>query len=191
LEAEAEILALLRAGDVAAAATLAIRRYGPEIMGLLVALHGDAADADDAFALFAIDLWRGLPTFGGRSSIRTWAYVLARHASAKQRRRVRREVHDSAALDAAVAHVRTETRELLRTPSRDRIARLREALTPEDRLLLVLRVDRDLEWLECARIMSDEGDDPETLARISARLRQRFQAVKDKLRKAAAEGPRE
>lgn len=171
---------------MAGAATLAIRTYGPEIMGLLLALHHDAADADDAFARFAIDLWRGLPAFEERSSIRTWAYVLARHASAKQRRGMRREVHDSAALENAIAHVRTDTQEILRTPSRDRIARLREELAPEDRLLLVLRVDRDLPWLECARILSDEGDDTETLDRVSARLRQRFQAVKEKLRKAAA-----
>lgn len=181
-----EILALRRAGDVAGAATLAIRALGPEIMGLLLALHRDAAEADDAFATFAVDLWRGLPSFEERSSLRTWAYVLARHASAKQRRRVRREVHDSEAIDRAVAHVRTETRELLRTPSRDRVARLREQLEPDDQMLLVLRVDRELGWLECARVLSDEGDDAATLARVSARLRQRFQAVKERLRRAAA-----
>lgn len=47
--------------------------------------------------------------------------------------------------DAAEA-VRTRTAEYLRTEVKDRIAKLRDSLDPEDRTLLILRVDRKLGW---------------------------------------------
>jgi hypothetical protein len=70
------------AGDLAAVAELVIRTYGPEVLGYLHAVTRDEADAGEAFAILSEDLWRGLPGFGWRSSLRTWLYVLARHASA-------------------------------------------------------------------------------------------------------------
>ena len=56
-----------------------------------------------------------------------------------------------------------------------------------ERPLLVLRVDRDLSWngARIAIVLGESGDG----AKASARLRKRFQLVKDKLRELArAEG---
>ena len=89
----------------------------------------------------------------------------------------------------AVLPARTETQSFLRTEKRRRLDALRNNLSMEDRALLVLRVDRKLEWNELARILleSDEGASPETavLAREAARLRKRFQLVKERLRERA------
>jgi RNA polymerase sigma-70 factor (ECF subfamily) len=56
-------------------------------------------------------------------------------------------------------------------------------------MLLVLRVDRRLDWNELARVLGEAGHDacvdPVSLARESARLRKRFQLVKNKLRELA------
>jgi hypothetical protein len=49
--------------------------------------------------------------------------------------------------------------------------------------LLVLRVDRGLEWADLALVWAEgEGDD---LRKIEARLRKKFQRTKDKLRRLA------
>ncbi|HEY4059502.1 MAG TPA: hypothetical protein VGM39_22945, partial [Kofleriaceae bacterium] len=66
---------------------------------------------------------------------------------------------------------------------RNRVRELRETLPEEDQLLLVLRVERELEWRDLSRVMNPEQElDEEMLTRESARLRKRFQAVKDRLR---------
>lgn len=81
------------------------------------------------------------------------------------------------------AHVRRETLSELRTEKRTEIATLRDELAEDDRALLVLRVDRDLSWREIAQVLG--GGDEENLDREAARLRKRFQLVKDQLRRLA------
>jgi RNA polymerase sigma-70 factor (ECF subfamily) len=82
--------------------------------------------------------------------------------------------------------VRTETLAFLRTETRTRLHSLRDSLPEEQRMLLVLRVDRQLAWNELARVLAEtEGDAPlddAALAKEAARLRKQFQLVKDRLR---------
>ena len=75
------------AGDLVGATTLVVQGHGPQILGYLTAMARHEADAHDAFSQFCEDLWRGLPGFMGRSSLRTWCYVLARNALHRQRSR--------------------------------------------------------------------------------------------------------
>jgi RNA polymerase sigma-70 factor (ECF subfamily) len=190
-DAEHSVRALCANGDVASAVGVAVRAYGPEIFGLLVALHGNDDDAGDAFSFFTESLWRGLPTFEWRCSLRTWAYLIARRASIRFREGRRR--HDAHAarlsevpeLEHLAQRVRTETVSFLRTEKRDRLTALRDTLAEDDKLLLVLRIDKGLAWEDLARVMIDvDGEDEassERLKRESARLRKRFQLVKEKL----------
>jgi RNA polymerase sigma-70 factor (ECF subfamily) len=185
---EREVRRLSEAGETAAAAAVAVRGYGPEILGFLAAMHASAADADDVFSSWAERIFRGLPGFGWESSLRTWAYTIARNASANfvrgRRNRARRELAaESAELAAVEQQVRTETRPYLRTEARDKLAAIRDALPPEDRALLVLRVDKRLEWKDLARVMLGDGDGvtDAALTRESQRLRKRFQILKEKL----------
>lgn len=186
---EAEIRRLHDAGELEAAATVALKGYGPQIFGFLMAMHRDEADASDAFASFSEDLWKGLAGFTWASSFRTWAYTLARHASFRQKKAEKRRGARAAPLSAAGAlsgiaeDVRSATLTYMRTEAKSRFAALRDALPAEDRELLVLRVDRKLAWTDLARVMLAEGEAPteEALQRESARLRKRFQIVKDKL----------
>jgi RNA polymerase sigma-70 factor, ECF subfamily len=188
---ERRIRALCDLGDHKEAATLTLRGYGPEILGFLTATHGNEAEADDVFADLSEALWRSLPSFSWDSSLRTWTYAVARNVSrtfrrdAGRRRRREGRVGDSALADVVQA-VRTETQSFLRTQTRTRLEALRNELPEEDRALLILRVDRKLEWNELARILM-EGDgnsapDPAALSREAARLRKRFQLVKERLR---------
>ena len=67
------------------------------------------------------------------------------------------------------------------------LAAIRAALDDDERALLVLRVDRQMSWNDVARVMAsdDDGDSDGQLAKVAARLRKRFQSVKETIRKRA------
>jgi RNA polymerase sigma-70 factor (ECF subfamily) len=179
------MLELLRIGRLREAATEALQVYGPEIYKLLVSVHRHDGDGDDAFSLFCEQLWKALPRFEGRSSFRTWAYAIAWHVSSRFRAQyARREPLISDGQLAALAlAVRTSTGSRLRRERRNRLRELRETLPAEDQVLLVLRVERELDWNDLARVMRPgEELDEDALVRESARLRKRFQTVKARLR---------
>lgn len=189
---ELEVRGRHERGDIKGAAEVALRGYGAEIFGFLAATHRSEEDAEEVFSAFCEDVWRGLPKFGWECTFRTWAYTLARHASYRfrkgARRRGEREMPlPSGPLSAVVAEVRTETQTFMRTQTKDRFAELRDALPDEDRALLVLRVDKDLAWTDIARVMLGErggegaARDEAALKREAARLRKRFQLVKERL----------
>jgi RNA polymerase sigma-70 factor, ECF subfamily len=175
MSVEALVLEHFDRGDLDAAATAAIEGYGPGIYGYLCSLL-DEDDARDAFSLFAEDLWRGLDGFRRESSVRAWAYRLAWHAAARFSRetwRKRRERLPSSAASRLAASVASAS---ALGGRRDRLAQLRAQLTPEERTLLVLRVDRELEWEEVAEVLRADGVDVSTAA-----LRKRFERLKERL----------
>ena len=188
---------LFRKGDLRAAVGASVEAYGSEILGFLVAFLRDEQEAVEAFSQACEDLWAGIARFEGRASLRTWFYVLARHAAGRlrrspQRRRDRRlslgEIGDMA------EQVRSRTLAHLRTSVKDRFAVIRDSLDKDDRALLVLRVDREMNWNDIARVFSAEGASEQELTRESARLRKRFQMVKEEIRKRVREAglfPRE
>jgi RNA polymerase sigma-70 factor (ECF subfamily) len=86
-------------------------------------------------------------------------------------------------LDAVGAQVRTETLSILRTEKRTELEKLRDELSDEDRLLLILRVDRNMAWTAVAQVIGDlSTDDDPALRQEAARLRKRFQLLKERLR---------
>jgi hypothetical protein len=70
-ELEGEIARLLESNDLSGAASAIMRSYGPSVLGYLASLARDEDRADDVFAQFCEDLWRGLPGFRRASSART------------------------------------------------------------------------------------------------------------------------
>lgn len=179
-------------GDWSAAAETAIRGYGAEIFGFLHAFNRSEQDAADVFSIFSERVWKGLPGFAWDCTFRTWAYAIARNASlnyrqqAKRRDKGRVELSPGSGgsgLSDVVDEVRTATVSYLRTQTRSRIAALRDSLSEEDQMLLSLRLDRKLQWNELARVLRDgEGElGADELKRESARLRKRFQTVKERL----------
>ena len=164
--------------------TLALKGYGPELFGFLVTMHGGEDDASDAFAeTLRGAVARGLPAFAWECSFRTWAHAVARNQmrmrvrGAVRRRRRGARVGDSALAEVAAA-VRTETLAFLRTATRSRFQSLRDALPEDDRMLLVLRIDRQLAWNDLARVLAErDGDAPLADAAVTkeaARLRKQL-----------------
>ncbi len=189
-EVEDDIKRRAERGDLQGAASLAIRAYGTEIFELLAALHRSDVDAAEVFSMFAEKLWRFLPSFRWDASFRTWAYTVARTASLDFRRAEKRRVArvaplaDGSMLSELAAEVRDVTQSYLKTDRRDRFAEIRSRLDPDDQELLMLRVDRGLAWDELAVVLHGASEPPltpETKKRAAARLRKRFQLLKEKL----------
>jgi RNA polymerase sigma-70 factor, ECF subfamily len=180
MEVERRIGAHFARRDLAAAATEALRGYGPGILGWLVAVRRDREEAREAFGIFSEELWRSIGGFRGASTFKTWAYRVAWRALLRLRRdgfRRRARPLDAAVPDQLAAWTRSVTARHLVTAVKDRVARLRERLTGDEQALLVLRVDRDMSWGEIADVLG--GD--------AAALRKRYERVKHKLRRAAEE----
>jgi RNA polymerase sigma-70 factor, ECF subfamily len=175
---EETIWQALARGDADGAAREAIRGYGPQILGYLTRVLGSGDDAADAFSLFAEQLWRGVRRFEGRSSVRVWAYRVAWTAAMRvaddgwRRRRERLRTSMASRLAAEVLTSVHPSEAVEPGP----IQQLRSALRPEERSLLVLRIDQRLSWREIAEVMRAEGDLVEEAA-----LRKRFERVKTRL----------
>ena len=188
---EARVRELVAAGAAMPAAEAVVRGYGPEVLAWLVGTDGGARDAADAFSQWCEDLTRGMASYRGDCSVRTYVYTLARHARMRHRRdpwtrRVRGIT--GSAISLVEQQVRESTLPFLRTEVKDRFALLRDELDPDDRDLLVLRVDRDLPWNDIVRVMGgDREPSQDDLRRGSAALRKRFERVKERLRQRAVE----
>jgi RNA polymerase sigma-70 factor (ECF subfamily) len=177
MDIDRDIRALLDRGEGDQAATRTVEGLGPGIYGYLCSLL-EEDDAKEVFSMWAEDVWRGLATFRGDASVRTWCYRLAWHASCRFRRdafRRRREAIPTSAASRLAASVASRSG-MAPGSRRERLERLRASLSPEEQSLLVLRVDRELEWDEIADILSVEGE-PVT----SPALRKRFERLKEKL----------
>lgn len=180
---EALIAAALAQGDSEQAAVLTLKAYGSEVLGFLIAQLRSDQHADDVFSMFAEDLWSALPGLTLRSSMRAYAYTLARNAKHRflsrdlRKQRRARAISSAERMAELVAEVRSKTATYLATDSKQKLADLRDRLSHDEQALLTLRIDRGLEWLEIAEIFGDL-DDPK---RASARYRKRFQQLKDKL----------
>jgi RNA polymerase sigma-70 factor (ECF subfamily) len=179
-EVEARCLEALDRGDQAGAATLVVRQYGPQLLGYLCSVLRSEADAGEVFSMFSEDLWRGLPGFRRECPLRVWCYRLAWHAAARFLRdpyRGRGRRLETNELSRLVEEVRSSVflgRDQARQATLDR---LRAGLSPDERTLLVLRLDRGLAWAEVALVLADEQGRPVD----EAALRKRFERLKDKL----------
>jgi RNA polymerase sigma-70 factor (ECF subfamily) len=175
--------------DAAITVERVLRDHGQEIFGWMLASLPAESDAADAFSLFSEDLWRSLARYDGRCSMRTWCYMLARHAVSRIANASRAMPEGARAIPISqapvsriAAELRERTVEHLRSDVKAKVRALREHLDPEDQMLLVLRVDKDLAWRDISMVFLGDAADDDELARHAALLRKRFERVKTKLR---------
>jgi RNA polymerase sigma-70 factor (ECF subfamily) len=190
--AETAIGDALQARDMHAAARQILAHCGADVLGFLVARLHSPEEGREAFATFSEDLWRGLPSFEHRCSVRCWAYTLARNAANRQVTRVRRPgryrpLSEHPSVLARAAAVASRTSPSLRTDVKQRVRALRERLAVEDQTLLMLHVDRGLPWRELAQVLRGKTLGEPLLEREILRVRKRFERIKRQLRKLAIE----
>jgi RNA polymerase sigma-70 factor (ECF subfamily) len=188
---EERLRAACENGDHAAAATLVLEEIGPKILAFLLHRLGDPAAAGEAFCMFSEDLWRGLPGFEWRCTMRGWSFALARHAADRLHAQVwhgpRRVPLSRAPLSQLAAAVRDRTLPYLRSEVKSRMQQLFAQLPPDDQALLQLRVDQGMGFRDLALALEFTGRVPcdEELERSAAKLRKRYQSVKQRLRQLA------
>jgi RNA polymerase sigma-70 factor (ECF subfamily) len=182
---ESSIRQRCEAGDYPAAATGALEAYGVEIRRFLAARMRNAPDAHEVFSMFCEDLWSGLPGFAWRCTLRGWAFTLARHAELRFRASPGQRKGFEVTLPESVASEmrRSTTAPHQRTEVKSRFREIRSRLGQEDQLLLILRVDRSLGWRDIAHVLAaDANPSSAELKREEARIRKRFQLIKERLR---------
>lgn len=185
--AEDEIMELVDSGEFERATETVIDAYGSELYNYIRKLCGDPHLADDAFQSFSIDLWEGLESFEGRSSIETWAYTVARNAAyqlmRKQGRKKERPLYTDEQRRLAERWTRSATKNWEKTEAKHWLWEIVEEFGSEARELFVLRIGNQKSWREIAEIVEDDDLEGKELSRASARLRKRYQRLKEKLRK--------
>lgn len=141
--------------------------------------RGYEADADlrrDLKQEIHTALWKSLPRFNGRCSLRTWVYRIAHNTAASHvlKHRARQAFVGLDQLDEISGDDDPE-RAVVEQDARQRLLALVQALKPEDRQLTLLY----LEGLDTAAIGEVTGLPPATVAvkihRIKAVLARRFQ----------------
>jgi RNA polymerase sigma-70 factor (ECF subfamily) len=169
---------LLTAGDPSSAAELAIRELGPPVIRFVRSSLRDEELAADAFSEFAEDLWKGLSSFRGDASVRTWAFRVAWHAVLRVRNDAwqRRRTPISQGPASALANrMLTATPIVLERQARA-LDSVRARLSIEEQSLLALRVDQELSWAEVAEVLASEGEQVQVDA-----LMKRFQRLKERI----------
>lgn len=187
-DVEAELRTLIRTKQLDKAATRALESYGRELNRFLVGVLRSDTEAAEVFSQLCEDLWRGLPSFALGCSVRTWLYVLARHAVARFRRSPWNRRVAAPPRDELEERMPNGAQPWLRADVKNRFQALRDGLDPDDRDLLVLRVDRSLSWEQVARFtLGVDALGATALSRETDRLRKRYQLLKVELRRRARE----
>lgn len=177
-QVERRIAGHLERREFRAAADEAVRGYGGEITGYLLALLREEAAADEVFSRVCEKLWRGLPRFRRESSLRTWVYRLAWNAARdfqKEQERTPIRALGTTEISGIAAEMAASRPPFERSSFVDAFARLRESLDPQEQTLLTLRLHAGMSWNEIA----------EVVGRKPAALRKRYERLKTRLRKQA------
>lgn len=75
---DSDLVRRARLGDKRAFAAI-VSRHGPALYRYAYRLLDEPAAVEDVLQETFIDAWRGLPSFRGDSSLRTWLFTLTRH----------------------------------------------------------------------------------------------------------------
>jgi len=148
---DSELVRRARRGDEGAFHQL-VDRHAQSLFGLAAALVGDAADAQDVVQETLAGAYRGLPSFRGQASVKTWlTRILVRQAAGHYRRERRNAAIglDDQSLSMPAGQSAQERADF-RMDLGDAIM----ALSPEHREVIVLRELRGLSYEEIADILA-------------------------------------
>jgi RNA polymerase sigma factor (sigma-70 family) len=156
-------LAAARAGDARGFDAL-YRALGGPVVGYLRARS--ASDPDDLANEVFVRAFRTLHTFRGDAGrFRAWLFTIAHHAAIDDRRRVARRVRE--------VHVETvpdppggdAEQDVLDGLARERVQRLLDQLSPDQRDVLVLRIVADLSVEQTAAVVGKSYEAVKALQR--------------------------
>lgn len=170
----ADVLAAARCGDEWAWTRL-YEDVAPTVLGYLVAQRAPAPE-DVASEVF-LQVVRDLARFsGGEANFRSWLFTIVHHRMIDARRRAARRpsepVEDSDVLGDLLPTVEIEAQVLDRITTAE-LTRLFDAVTPDQRAVLLLRIVGGLTLPEVAQVLGKQHESVRGLQKRGlARLRQ-------------------
>lgn len=154
-DADADIRAVIARGDHRDALTRIDARFGDGVYRFVRNLMGADDLADDVYQTTLIEAYRDLASFGGKSSLRTWLFAIARHrcldALKANRRRVARFESTADAPEVADARPAPDER-MSDSQVLAALERCLEELPAEMRMVLLLRFQEGFSYDDIARI---------------------------------------
>ena len=170
---------LLARGDHRKGVERVMHEMGPSVLGLLHTMFRSNPDAaEEAFSLFAENLFRHAATYRGDAPLKAWVYAIARNAALSvsrdgwRRFGERLETRDAEKL---AEEIRTRSA-IRRERQSNALDSLRDTLDLDEQTLLTLRLDEKLPWDEVAQVMSSGGEKVD-----SSTVRKRFERLKVRL----------
>jgi RNA polymerase sigma-70 factor (ECF subfamily) len=100
---DGDVLELVRGGDVTAALRRVMQRHGACVYRYCRQVLRDPMLAEDVHQQVFLDVFRDLPRFRGRSTVRTWLFAIAHHRvldAARARRRLQAHIAEADVGDA-------------------------------------------------------------------------------------------
>ena len=173
-----ELLKRAQEGDSSAFHHL-VDRYAQTLFGLAFSLLRDAADAEDVVQETFLGAWKGMRSFEGRSSVKTWLIRIAVRQAVKrtryrQRRRAVSLEDQPEALERGFPVVGTAPSAKAVDMRLDILDAL-EALSPEHRVAVVLRELEGMTYEEIAQALDiPQGTVESRLFRARQELRERL-----------------
>ena len=187
---EAAIVAELKAGSEEAYAWL-IGEFQRPVYGLVYRMVGDPADAADTTQDVFLKVFRGMKSFQGESSLKTWIYRIALHEAANRKRWwFRHKAHEAsmepvasdplAAGDSAMQNALTDPSDspfdnVAHREVQQRVAAELRRLPEPYRTTLILRDLEEMSYEEIAEVLQI------SLGTVKSRLTRGRQALKERL----------
>jgi len=165
---DTHIRELLERGELAGAVSALLDAHGADVFGFVLGVLDNARRARVAYAGVAKHVSTELEHFQWKCSPKVWLYSLAHRELAGRRTHV--EPDETKRVAAG------EIRRLLGV-----IEAVRSGLTEEERELLILRLDRQLDWHTLAIIQLGETATETAIAQEARGLRERIEGLLERL----------
>ncbi len=178
---EAELVLRAADGDREAYAAL-VRRHSPRVYSLCASMLRRREDAQDAAQEAFVKAWRSIRHFRGGSSFATWIYRIAANAcrdSLRRRSRAQAEAIDTrrpGEQGRSLEPAAKTTDESTRIEDADAAAKILGRLSPDHRLILILREAQGFNYGEIAQILDCSVD------AVKGRLKRARRQLNEKLR---------
>ncbi len=173
-----EVVQRVLTGETAAFEIL-VRQYQQEIYRLAHRMTRNAEDAKDLAQEAFVQAYRSLGAFRGESRFSTWLYRIAVNLCLNHLKWISRQ--DPAEVNGRLADQREDSLAVLLTDERDRaLSEAIEALPPQQKATLTLRVQQGLSHREIAQVLDcSEGTAKANYFHAVRALQRKLQALRD------------